>query len=271
MQKDIVARLNAVIVKAINAPEMRETLIKQGFEAQAGTPEQFGAFIRNELAQNAKLARFAGLKPIAWQLITQSSSFHASGMIQTTGLQCELRSWRLTRLWEGRRLEAEHTAPTAFLRSRDFRRLRMGGAMKRSNRVLASMLVPAFILAGIVAQPVFAQDKAKDSKAAAPKDAKKQEATNSQKVHHDDDKVRVTETTTKPGERGNNVVRGFRVTRYLQGGTQERTYADGKKEKIERKTGEVFAAGPDKQAYFVTNVGKTTIVTYTVNIKEAKK
>jgi len=100
---------------------------------------------------------------------------------------------------------------------------------------------------------------------------KAQKATNSQKVLHDDDRVRVTETTTKPGERGNSVVRGVRVTRYLQGGTQERTYADGKKEKIERKAGEVVVAGPDKQAYFVTNIGKTTYVTYTVNIKAAKK
>jgi len=100
---------------------------------------------------------------------------------------------------------------------------------------------------------------------------KAQKATNSQKVLHDDDRVRVTETTTKPGERGNSIVRGFRVTRWLQGGTQERTYADGKKEKVERKTGEVFVAGPDKQAYFVTNIGKTTIVGYGVTIKQAKK
>lgn len=61
--KDIIARLNAVIVKAVNTPEMKETLIKQGFEPQTGTPEQFAAFIRNELAQNARLAKFAGLKP----------------------------------------------------------------------------------------------------------------------------------------------------------------------------------------------------------------
>lgn len=60
--KDIIARLNAVIVKAVNTPEMQETLVKQGFEAQGSTPEHFAAFIRNELAQNARLARFAGVK-----------------------------------------------------------------------------------------------------------------------------------------------------------------------------------------------------------------
>ena len=68
-----------------------------------------------------------------------------------------------------------------------------------------------------------------------------------------------------------NVVRGKRVTRYLSGGTQERNYADGRKEKVERKTGEVLVAGPDKEAYWVKNVGKTTIQTYTVTLKEPKK
>ena len=47
----------------MKSPEMKETLVKQGFEPQTGTPEQFAAFIRNELAQNARLAKFAGLKP----------------------------------------------------------------------------------------------------------------------------------------------------------------------------------------------------------------
>lgn len=60
--KEIIARLNAVIVKAVNTPEMKETLVKQGFEAQGSTPERFGAFIRNELVQNARLAKFAGVK-----------------------------------------------------------------------------------------------------------------------------------------------------------------------------------------------------------------
>ena len=131
--------------------------------------------------------------------------------------------------------------------------------MYRSTRLLASLVVPAFLL--LVANPAVAQDKAK----------KEHKATSSQKVLHDDDRVRVTETTSKPGDVGNNTVRGKRVTRYLQGGTQERNYEDGRKEKIERKTGEVFVAGPDKDRYFVKNIGKTTIVTYTVTIKEPKK
>lgn len=60
--KEIIARLNAAIVKAVNAPEMKEAFIKQGLEAQTGTPEQFAAFIRGQLMQNAKVVKFAGIK-----------------------------------------------------------------------------------------------------------------------------------------------------------------------------------------------------------------
>ena len=60
--KEIIARLNTAIVKAVNTPEMREAFIKQGLDAQTGTPEQFAAFIRGQLAQNAKVVKFAGIK-----------------------------------------------------------------------------------------------------------------------------------------------------------------------------------------------------------------
>ena len=141
--------------------------------------------------------------------------------------------------------------------------------MKRLIRLFLSVLVPAFVLAGVAANPAMAQDKAKNAKAAPAAKAEKGKPVI--KVLHEDDRVRVTETTTKPGDMGDSVARGKRVVRYLQGGTQERNYADGKKEKVERKTGEVFVAGPDTQKYSIKNIGKTTIVTYVVNIKEAKK
>jgi tripartite-type tricarboxylate transporter receptor subunit TctC len=60
--KEIISRLNAAIAKAVNTPEMKESIIKQGLEAQTGTPEQFAAFIRGQLAQNAKVVKFAGIK-----------------------------------------------------------------------------------------------------------------------------------------------------------------------------------------------------------------
>ena len=134
--------------------------------------------------------------------------------------------------------------------------------MKRLIRLFVSLLVPALMLAFAAATPAMKHEMAQDQMK-----VKEVKATNTIKVLHEDDRVRVTETTTKPGENGGNLVRGKRVVRYLKGGTQERNYADGWKEKVERKTGEVFVAGPDKEAYWIKNVGKTNIVTYVVNIK----
>ena len=60
--KEIIARLNAAIVKAVDSPEMKEAVVKQGLLAQTGTPEEFAAFIRGQLVQNAKVVKFAGIK-----------------------------------------------------------------------------------------------------------------------------------------------------------------------------------------------------------------
>ena len=60
--KEIIARLNAAIVKAVESPEMKQAIVKQGLLAQTGTPEQFAAFIRDQLVQNAKVVKFAGIK-----------------------------------------------------------------------------------------------------------------------------------------------------------------------------------------------------------------
>lgn len=150
--------------------------------------------------------------------------------------------------------------------------------MKRLLRLLA-MFIPAFALAVFAAQPVSAQDKAKDAKEMkAPKDAKDMKDAKAAKaekgkpvtkVLHEDDKVRVTETTYKPGDESESVARAYRIVRLLKGGTLQRTYPDGKVEKYERKTGEVRAAGPDTP-YKVKNIGKTDVVLYTVNIKGVK-
>ena len=140
--------------------------------------------------------------------------------------------------------------------------------MKKSVRFLVSVLVPAFMLAGVAAGPAVAQDKMKDAKAAPAAKAEKGKPVTKELV--DNDKVRVTETTYKPGDESASVARPYRVIRLLKGGTLLRTYADGKTEKYERKTGEVRVAGPDAP-YKVKNIGKTDVVFYTVIIKEAKK
>ena len=60
--REIITRLNTLIVKIANAPEMKEAMVRQGLEVQTNTPEEFAAFMRNERAQNAKLVKFAGIK-----------------------------------------------------------------------------------------------------------------------------------------------------------------------------------------------------------------
>lgn len=49
--KDIIARLNAGIVKVVGIPDMRETFARQGLDPQTNTPEQYAAFIHSELVQ----------------------------------------------------------------------------------------------------------------------------------------------------------------------------------------------------------------------------
>jgi tripartite-type tricarboxylate transporter receptor subunit TctC len=63
MPREIVAKLNAAIVKAVNTPEMKAAFFKQGLESETNTPEQFTEMIRREVDQNVKLARAAGIKP----------------------------------------------------------------------------------------------------------------------------------------------------------------------------------------------------------------
>jgi hypothetical protein len=82
----------------------------------------------------------------------------------------------------------------------------------------------------------------------------------------DNDKVKAFEVRYKPGEEGANVKRPARVVRALKGGTLMRTYADGKTEKVQWKTGEVKWLGPDP-VFATKNVGKTEIVLYVVEVK----
>ena len=60
--REIVARLNAAIVKIVNTPEMRQAYMKQGLDPSPTTTDEFGAFIRNEIAQNMKLVKAVGIK-----------------------------------------------------------------------------------------------------------------------------------------------------------------------------------------------------------------
>lgn len=58
----IVDRLNSEIVRALNAPDLRERLTSQGGDPVGNTPEQFTAFIQNEIVKWAKVIQAAGIK-----------------------------------------------------------------------------------------------------------------------------------------------------------------------------------------------------------------
>ncbi|MBI4190007.1 MAG: tripartite tricarboxylate transporter substrate binding protein [Betaproteobacteria bacterium] len=60
--KNIITRLNMAVVKVVNTPEMKEALNKQGQDPQTNSPEQFAAFIRGEIEQNANLIKLTGVK-----------------------------------------------------------------------------------------------------------------------------------------------------------------------------------------------------------------
>ena len=116
----------------------------------------------------------------------------------------------------------------------------------------------------------FAQDKGKDAKAAPAAKAEKGKAT--MKVHIDNNKVLVFERTYKPGDVNDAQEQqsSYRVNHTVKGGTLERTYADGKKVKIELKTGMVRYLEPSKgpsDKYTTKNIGNTEVVSFVVQLK----
>lgn len=60
--RDIVAKLNADVLKAINSPELKKRFSEQGIVPQAGTPEQFADYIKRDAAKYSKLVKESGIK-----------------------------------------------------------------------------------------------------------------------------------------------------------------------------------------------------------------
>jgi len=58
----IVTKLNREVVAIINLPEVKANLLAEGAEPVGNTPEQFGEFIKAEIAKWGKVIRTAGLR-----------------------------------------------------------------------------------------------------------------------------------------------------------------------------------------------------------------
>ena len=62
LPRPVVDRLNAEINRWIASPETRAQFEQLGYETQAGTPEDFSRFVRDDSARSAKIIRDAGIK-----------------------------------------------------------------------------------------------------------------------------------------------------------------------------------------------------------------
>ena len=87
-----------------------------------------------------------------------------------------------------------------------------------------------------------------------------------QKVIAENDKVQVTDVVDKPGDVSPSTVRQGWVVHWITGGKLERTYADGKKEVLNRKGGETTLI-TEKRAYSVKNIGTTNVHLIEIKVK----
>jgi tripartite-type tricarboxylate transporter receptor subunit TctC len=64
LPKELVARLNADVNKALAASDVQARLLELGLEIAGGTPEQLGARMREDAAKINKLVKDVGIKPL---------------------------------------------------------------------------------------------------------------------------------------------------------------------------------------------------------------
>ena len=60
--RDIIMRLNAELARALATPDVRERILASGNEPISSSPEELGAFIRDEIAKWAKVIKASGVK-----------------------------------------------------------------------------------------------------------------------------------------------------------------------------------------------------------------
>ncbi|SRR5712692_343995 len=133
--------------------------------------------------------------------------------------------------------------------------------MKHLTGLFMGLLVATLMLA-FTTKTVMAQEKAKAEKAKmAPAEekmkAEMKKGVATVKVLLENDRVKVQEVWSKPGDKGEMKERPDRVAYYIKGGETKRTYPDGKTEVVKRKAGEAMFLKKDK--YATENVGKTEV------------
>ena len=61
--RDIVTKLHAGVVRALQNPEVRQRLLNDGAEPVGSSPEEFASYLRAETVKWAKVVQAAGIKP----------------------------------------------------------------------------------------------------------------------------------------------------------------------------------------------------------------
>ncbi|HEX9184325.1 MAG TPA: tripartite tricarboxylate transporter substrate binding protein [Burkholderiales bacterium] len=61
--RDVVAKLNAAAVRALRSPEVAARMEQIGFDVVAGSPEEFGRFMKEEVERWTRVVARGGIKP----------------------------------------------------------------------------------------------------------------------------------------------------------------------------------------------------------------
>jgi tripartite-type tricarboxylate transporter receptor subunit TctC len=64
--RDVIVKLQQTVVRVLNMPDVREKLLAIGMEPVGNTPEQYGDYIRSEVAKWTKVVKQAGVETQAW-------------------------------------------------------------------------------------------------------------------------------------------------------------------------------------------------------------
>jgi tripartite-type tricarboxylate transporter receptor subunit TctC len=59
----VVDRLHAELVRSVQAPDVRDNLLRQGTDIVASSPARFAQVIREDIAKWTKVVKATGVKP----------------------------------------------------------------------------------------------------------------------------------------------------------------------------------------------------------------
>jgi hypothetical protein len=128
--------------------------------------------------------------------------------------------------------------------------------MRQSNLLSALVLTAGLLIPGLFANIATAQERPQTTKPGF-----------STTVLLDNEKVRVFEAMWKPGSESPSAKRPPRVVRVTTGGTLSYIYADGRIEKITKKTGDVYYVDADPVAFSVKNESEAEVVLMNMVLK----